>query len=362
MIEQGFNNDLLLTERDRRQAFDRFPTLRHILDFPALRKIFQQYDIPSNSAKRWRRYSGLVAIGLGVVALLGISSEPLYSGIGEGRIELLGGMFALCGIASVLFGTIGALSSRLKEQWLYTRLATETIRKFYFDLFVYRTSSMVRSMKDGQARERYLELRLQWWAGFSFGLNDHLPGMLKAILDNERDWSTVDEFEERDAETLNLPVTSEIFQAYRALRFCHQLQFANYKLRDAGLSSSPTQLTLLRRVTFLCILLVFAVHLLIAISLLSDSLLLVRGAISHVLILWACIIALAARALEEGLQPSREIERYGRYRSQVEALLERFDTSRNAQEKLAVMEEMERVVYQELRGFLQVNDEARFVL
>ena len=49
----------------------------------------------------------------------------------------------------------------------------------------------------------------------------------------------------------------------------------------------------------------------------------------HVAILWTAIAALTARALEEGLQPAREIERYSRYRAVLLRCRDQFDDARD---------------------------------
>ncbi|MGE5217503.1 MAG: hypothetical protein ACM3SP_10930 [Chloroflexota bacterium] len=70
----------------------------------------------------------------------------------------------------------------------------------------------------------------------------------------------------------------------------------------------------------------------------------------------------ATRAVEEGLQPEREIERYQQYRSAVRAILDRFDEALSQKSKLVVMRDMERLAFDEMRNFLITNERARFVM
>lgn len=81
-----------------------------------------------------------------------------------------------------------------------------------------------------------------------------------------------------------------------------------------------------------------------------------------VITIWIALAALAVRALEQGLRPEREVERYQQYRSAVRAILDRFDDSESQAEKIQIMEEMERLCFDELRNFLITNERARFVL
>lgn len=74
------------------------------------------------------------------------------------------------------------------------------------------------------------------------------------------------------------------------------------------------------------------------------------------------ISALAARALEQGAQREREKERYRQYESALEDVLGRFVRTRSQIQKLWIMEEMKRLSYREIRDFLICGDEALFVM
>jgi hypothetical protein len=68
------------------------------------------------------------------------------------------------------------------------------------------------------------------------------------------------------------------------------------------------------------------------------------------------------RAVEQGLQPEREIERYQQYRSGVRAILERYDHAVSQNAKIEIMREMERLAFEEMRNFLITNERSRFVM
>src|SRR5580704_6809470 len=118
IAEQKFNDDLLLTDQDRKLVGKSFPALAHALDFPELRDLFLRYEGPSNVAKRRRRRAGMTAIVLGVLALLGASAHPLYVDIPDVWLSVLGGIFAAFGILSVLIGAFGILGTKSKLEWL----------------------------------------------------------------------------------------------------------------------------------------------------------------------------------------------------------------------------------------------------
>src|SRR2546421_80618 len=98
-----FNNDLLVNDGDRTLAESAYPRLIHVLDYPALQHLFTSYDAPANAAKKRSRYSGLVAIVLGTLALLGASAESL-SHHPDRFSTMLGIASAIAGIVSVVIG------------------------------------------------------------------------------------------------------------------------------------------------------------------------------------------------------------------------------------------------------------------
>jgi hypothetical protein len=376
---EKFNDDLLLTETDRELAKRRFPELFHVLDFPELREVFLSYDVPSNRAKKHRRRAGFIAILLGVLALLGTSAAPWYKVRETQQVQLaqqvhdarwpsvLAGSSALLGLGSLLIGIIGSLSGEQKYKWLCNRLMTERLRQFHFQLLVRRIPEILASMVNQPGQEEFRELRRSWLAGYRMAYEGHLPARLRVILDDDEEddfllHHGLEHWQGADRPDANL---DRIFSAYRLLRFEHQLQYTNYKLGKEGSSfssSSVRQLEVLRDLSLVGIVIVFVAHLGLALSLAlgwAGS-----GASNYIDlgIIWIVIAILTIRTLEEGLQPAREVERYTRYRSSLMSLLNRFDKARSAKEKMRIMYEAERASYEELRGFLKINYEAKYVL
>ena len=159
------------------------------------------------------------------------------------------------------------------------------------------------------------------------------------------------------------------FVAYRELRIMHQIGYANYKLMDDHkiLSKAPRrQAAVLSAIAFICIILLCAIHVGVLISVIAPGesfwAEFRTSELASVIVIWFAIVALGVRAIEQGLQPEREIERYQQYLSAVRAILERFDNARTQAEKVKVMQEMERASFDEMRNFLITNDRARFVM
>jgi hypothetical protein len=354
-----FNNDLLANDGDRELAKRSYPGLIHVLDHYELQQLFTSYDAPANAAKAKSRFSGLLAIGLGTLALLGASAESLFHDPGL-LSKILGMASAMAGIVSVAIGLWGVLYAKSKRQWLCQRLMTERLRQFHFQTFVRHLPEIVESL--GTLGETYRKKRDRWFDAFRMRYEGHLDAEFTGIVDGG---SALDVWlHERTKPDLSVFQTdlTEVFAAYKTLRINHQLQYANYKLRAEGslLSLSPKkQEEFLFLAAFVCVLLLFVIHLSIAIAF---AIAVIPSALVHVAAIWCAIFTLAIRAVDEGLGGRDEIERYCDYRASVEAISERFEKETDPVEKLQIMEDMERLSYEEMCSFLRNVHATRFVM
>jgi hypothetical protein len=117
-------------------------------------------------------------------------------------------------------------------------------------------------------------------------------------------------------------------------------------------------------VSFICVVIICAIHAGVLLSAVSQTAFwgAFQSAATSVITIWIAIVALTVRAIEQGLQPEREIERYQQYRSAVQAILERFEHARSQGEQLKIMRDMERLAFDEMRNFLVTNARAWFVM
>jgi hypothetical protein len=362
-----FNNDLLVNERDRELAARSYPRLFHVLDHPELREQFGCYDAHANAAKKRSRHSGLLAIVLGTLALLGASVASLFHNP-EGSSTMLGMASALAGIASVMIGLWGVLYAKSKRHWLCQRLMTERLRQFHFQTFVSHLPEIVASLRFPGDAKAYVEARTGWFDAFKARYDGHLPAELTGILDGRRASDVwLHESTPVDSDTLQANLR-EVFAAYKALRIMHQLQYADHKLRPEGSlwSVSPRRLErFLSQAAFGCVLVLFALHVVLAVGLSVPTwpvAAVIHNPLVHVAAIWCAIIALAIRTVEEGLGIRDETERYRDYRSSVEAIRERFEQATDPAEKLRIMEDMERLSYEEMCSFLRNTHATRFVM
>jgi hypothetical protein len=246
---------------------------------------------------------------------------------------------------------------------------TERIRQFHFQTFVLRLPQVLASLQDEAAKTRFVSERALWFDSFKGRFAGKLDSAFAATV---REQEKLDvwlhdggPFQFADPhENHNL---DSLFSAYRELRILHQLDYADYKLQNDYRMISPLpqrQLVILSQLAFTWLILLFVMHMgvLVGAVLPVSFFVAFHSSIAIVIIIWLALAALATRAIEEGLQPEREIERYQQYRSAVRAILERYDDTSNPRSKLEIMREMERLAFDEMRNFLIGGERARFVM
>jgi hypothetical protein len=368
--DHKFNDDLLLHEEDRKLALLKYPSIFHVLDHPELRQLFSKYDVRANRAKHTGLMAGIWAIGFGFGALGIAALELLYAentthGL---ALAIISGLF---GVLSFLIGSVGVLFAGRKRNWLRCRLMGEKIRQFHFQMLAFRLPEILASLKDDAAKTSFLSERKSWFETFKAQLIGKLDSAFAAIIQEEQSinpWLFGDVTKQQPAADMQEDKgLNALFDAYRELRIVHQLDFTNYKLQDDHrvVSAMPRrQMVVISSAVFTLIVLLVIMHVgILAGALFPSSMFAAfHSPEAIVVIIWLALAALAARALEQGLQPEREIERYQQYRSGVRAILERYDNAVSQNGKIGVMREMERLAFEEMRNFLVTNERSRFVM
>jgi hypothetical protein len=372
--DHKFNDDLLLTAKDRQSAARKYPTIFHVLDHPELRQLFSHYDKLANTAKRRGRRWGFVAIGLVLFALLIASTEHAseHSTEALSLIERLhhprtiwAFVSAACGLIGALIGGFGVLYADRKRQWLYQRLMTERIRQFHFQTFIFRAQEILRSLKNADTKVDFAVSRDAWFDAFKNNFVGKLDSEFAKMISDDGAEMSLHEHQKSAPKIQGIEELDPLFKAYRELRIEHQIGYANYNLMQDGriLSSVPrSQAQMLSNFGFLCIGGLCAAHVLVLLAVLVPSELGRYGWLLASVAIWIALAALAARAVEQGLQPEREVERYQQYGSGLKAIRDRFDRADTPEEKLQIMIELERLAFDETRNFLITNDRARFVM
>jgi hypothetical protein len=247
----------------------------------------------------------------------------------------------------------------------------ERIRQFHFQTLVFRVPEILASLKDATGKALFLSERNLWFETFKAQFIGKLDSAFAAIIQEEQSinpWLFGDVTKrEQPAEMQENKNLNPLFDAYRELRIVHQLDYTNYKLQNDYriISAMPRrQLAVISGVVFALIVLLVVMHVgILAGTLFPRSMLAsFHSPDAIVVIILLALAALAIRAIEQGLQPEREIERYQQYRSGVRAILERYDSAVSQNAKIEIMREMERLAFEEMRNFLVTNERSRFVM
>lgn len=365
------NDDLLFEGKQRAFIARRHPRAARILDWPELRAMFAAHDPEAARFRTRSRRLGLCAAGLGCLGLLLTALAPLIAQSADGGESaggslvprLLGGLAALFAVAGGLAGYAGVLSGRSKWRWLTHRFWTERMRQLHFQMIVNNLPLAVRAMADEAALRQWRSLRERVLDHFVHRSMEPITETLQRLCEDlaedqpwlEESWIRGADPPEESSEA------AELFDLLRHQRFGIQRRYTSYKLKP-GLRSPRTRARALRgaadAMTVLALLLAAATGVALLTGAAADSPALVlslglNGALAAIVV--------TLRVLEEGLQLRSETERYEWYLAAVEALERRYLAADNSG-KVAVLREMERLAYQELRWFTTSFSDARFVM
>jgi hypothetical protein len=357
----AFNDDLLFSQADRAMARRLYPNVSFALENDELKALFEPADSRANAAKRKSRTWGFVAVALVTGSLLVTSAEPLYPNLAIAPLVV--GLSSLAGVLGAVIGAFGVLFARSKRLWLEDRFVTERLRQFHFQSVVFLASDILEAAASGD-HGAFLKSRSRRLLEFQQAILGRVRSAFDAALDGSPDSNQWLFPSAPAAHVLEGPHADELLAAYDHLRFRRQIDFADYKLRRdrSLLSSLPIeQAARFAIAALVCVVCLFLLHIAVAVGVWVG---LDRQLIeySHVLAIWFAILALALRTLEQGLQPSLEVERYRHYRSAARNLRHQFESAKSGRQKLQTMRHMEQLTYVEMVNFLTMNQETQFVM
>jgi hypothetical protein len=364
--EHVFNDDLLIHRGDSEFARKRFPRIMHVLDNQSLRAEFTKYERAANEARDHVRLRGLIGVAASTLALVALATRPLWPQSAWTRwpaaiIELTGMLAAFVAIGGLWSGT-------WKRRWLSSRLMTERLRQWHFQLIVRRGSEIEASCKGGDAIIAFQDKREQWMIHFLKEHEGHLDSQLESAVDDPLEkiaWL----HEHPSPYNSNSDVLRDVYDAYELLRFEHQYGYAVYKLETT--TSKPfwqflqwppkVQRAVLSGVSSSC----FIAALLLATLLVCADVFGSSEQLETYLRTAAIVVAIigaALRTIETGLGLDGEIERYREYREKISRLHDRFKNTSDYQQRLRLMEELEYASAEEMQDFLRTHHKTRFVL
>lgn len=354
-----YNDDLLITEQEQKRASESYGPVSHAFIFPELMGLVQEADLLANASKRRVRRNGFLSIGMVTLSLLVASAMPLLSHYGVDSIAIP--------IGAAVLGVLGALLglANRHDDWLEHRLVTESLRQFHFRLIIELAPDILAAARLGDWTE-FDRKRSGALASFRQDLIRRKPGALGALVDDPVPSHGGRIGNMPDPQIFETPDGRLLLSAYRQLRILRQRQYADHKLTAHGglFSSFPrAQVTLLSNASLLIVALLFVMHV-------GSAFLMVPlhtnhqeglSLLLHVAVVWLALLALALRAIEEGLRPRAEVERYRHYQAETRRILDGFDHA-DVSGKLQAAQALEHAAFDEMVIFLRSYEEARFVL
>jgi hypothetical protein len=362
-----FNDDLLMNRGDVEFVRRRFPSIFHILDNPLLRAEFVKYEAVANEAKVHVRVRGFIAVAASTLALLALVTRPIWPQ--SSWAHLLAGIIEGVGMLAAIIAVSGLWSGKWKHRWLTSRLMTERLRQWHFQLIVRRGGEIETSCKNESTIKEFSKKRDTWLHQFLLECQRHLDTQFESVLKDPLEkiaWL----FEHPSPYSSNSEVLQEVCEAYELLRLDHQYGYSVYKLKSTTdkpfwkfLQWPPQmQLAVLSGISSS----LFIAALVLSMLLICENLFANPENIEVYLRIAAISVAItgaALRTIQDGLGLDGEIDRYREYREKIARLLDRFTHSPDdPKRRMRLMEDMEYASVQEMQDFLRMHQKAKFVL
>jgi hypothetical protein len=340
----------------------RDPRVRFAFEDAELLSLFQASDLEASANKRRSRLFGVLGVSLVLGALIIASGSPLLVGLShEGRLALAY-LSAALGLTGTILGCAGLRRASSRHKWLQDRLKTEVLRLFHFRYIASRLPRIASIGNDLPAQAAYVRERS---AAFE-------RRMTPILLDPEDELSRIAtevRLPDFDIGVDEEPLSGNeddasldrVLAAWRRLRLDWQLGYCEAKLSDqssGGHVSSRQVEHAFAVVAWASLAVIFVLHVVLVVAAPIH-----RATMwLDVLVIWAALGALAARALEDGFQPHREVERYEQYRANILVARERLDLAADRATQLEVIRSFERLSLEEMRVFIRTHCKARFLL
>ena len=260
-----------------------------------------------------------------------------------------------------MLGITGMRRSASRRKWLRARLTTETLRMFHFHYIAARLPELVAVAGDPGRQERYLADRAAALERLKAQVLADPEKELRRIMERKDETRFEAITPVMVEESTEIPqVAADVFDVWRVLRLNWQAGYCDAKLerRHKGRFTIKQMDELFVGLGWFCVGAIILIHIGHFVGMLASA----QSAWLEAAVIWTALIALAGRAMEDGFQPQREIERYEQYRANVRVTEERFAAARTYAAKLEVMRAFERSSLEEMRVFLRTHAKARFLL
>jgi hypothetical protein len=355
------NIDILYTEEGRQEVKSVFPEIYPLIDWPELRSFFDKWERSAIKLKERNRYCGLAAVLMSVLGLSILAFVPWAAtyvrpeGLTLAGIGLLG--------AGIVSGLWLRLVSSATRKWLISRFWAERARQFQFQYLISHLHQLVEAMKSETGRDDWLKNRAEAFRQFAFQANNDPTGICDGVVFDDAEQKAWLESAGRKEASFPppSPERGKIISYLKQLRVGYQLQYARSQNLSAniyskkGLAASAAKAVFVLIGAFILITLGIGVYILTGRVDNADVNLLfgVQG-------FFAAMIA-GVRVMEEGLGWRAEASRYLAYEAGL-ALAEAKMQSTSDDDIASGLLAVEKLAYDELRGFLIAHREPRFII
>lgn len=330
--------------------------------FPELLAAFEPVDAEAGRARVASRRMGFGAIGLVLAALLAASADPLVVQYAPDYLHVFGFAAAFLGLAGTLLGIWSLRGSSARNRWLKARLKTEIMRLFHFRYLAEHLPDVLRAVGDPDREAAYVKARAEAFVRLrSQVLLKSDEAYQRVIKDPEHSVFAAVIGRCADDSVIEGEASLALTRAWRDSRIAWQFHYVEGKLKDSTPDGRPTPMRQEIRFSlfgWVCIGAIVLLHLVHFAEpwLHADRVLLQVG------IVWTALCALAARAIEAGLAPQREVERYEQYRVNIRVALERVDFAGNFGTVLETARAFESRSLEEMISFIRTHARSHFLL
>ncbi len=382
-LDHKYNDDLLAGADDQEAFRLLFPDIFHVLDHPELRAEFAAYNQIANRAKKRVHAIGLVAVGLAAMALLSSAATPILKAVEDVPnlsptaltsvrwLQAASIYLEVAGLVGAAIALGGVRISYWKKQWLEARLMTEKLRAWHFQTLAYRGKEVEESCDPNDpaaAAAAYREKRVKWFVAYLHQHRGKLDSQLQGLIEGpESQYSALHELPSRYP--ADSGVARQVFEAYKALRFKHQSDYAAHKLKKDTTQPLwkphrwPTAVFKgrLDGLSSFCVVGALGTSAYVVLAHFWQWPLADSPAMPAVSLCFL-VLSVTARGILDGLAVREESQRYVDYAAEVRYLLTRFESTKVQGERLQLMQDMERAAIEELKGFIRAHYEAKFVI
>jgi hypothetical protein len=366
------NDDLLVSDTARKGLLTLHPSVFPLLDWPALRALFQRYESPANCEKLKVRQAGRRALwsaflAFTLTALSGIHVGAACSVLSDLWLWVTGlGAFTFAAVC-VVTGLLQMFHGGRKRHWMLERLWTETLRRFNFQFLLRNLSTAIDVMAGTKPIPDWHALQAEALATL---LNEDMArpeDCLRDVLSDTTEMRIWVLTVWQNAPLPSAPGPSqeldELLSVLETKRLQIQRDYARRKLEG-------TKLALRGRLRLIRTWFYFLVFAVLGMDATVSVLRIVDRELSQVpawLMLFELTSAAATAALvvlqmwDRGEQISSETDRMEWYLAGVDSLYRRFQMVSSPEQKIRLLAELETFAYQEMRQFLMTVDRGEFV-